>query len=252
MKLLRKKYSINLDGEIFWGKNDFLKSFLLRKADKYYVAGEKATANCNKILKTHFSYPYYFSSLKEKDLINNRKCYEKNNQGNFILIVGRYVKEKGIDIALEVAKMNQNIIFKIVGMRENEIIKVNKKIAELNLVNVDIIPFVDKQELDNLYKECKCLLMPSIKECWGLVVNEAASFGTPIVATIGSGAAIEFLNDKYSNFLAKPNNAEDLSQKLNNLLNYDEMDKYKKFLIEKSKNYSIEKSVDNYTKIFNI
>ena len=33
------------------------------------------------------------------------------------------------------------------------------------------------------YQQCKCVLLPSKKECWGLVINEAASFGCPIIST---------------------------------------------------------------------
>lgn len=252
MKLLRKKYSINLDGEVFWDKNSRAKKILLKKAKKYYVAGEKSAINCNRILKNNVSYPYYFSSITEKDLKNNRKNYENNNKGNFVLVVGRYAKVKGLDIALSIAKMNKNIIFKLVGMGDKDAEKLSEKIIDMDIKNVKILPFLEKKELEKQYKECKCLLMPSIQECWGLVINEAASFGTPIVATHGSGAAIEFLKDNYSRFLAKPNNIEDLNKKLNDLLNYKEIDKYRKFLIEKSKKYSIEKSVENYIKIASI
>lgn len=57
------------------------------------------------------------------------------------------------------------------------------------------------------------MVLHSRQECWGLVINEAASFGTPIVSTYSCGAIVEFLNDKYSEFMAKPNNPEDLYQK---------------------------------------
>ena len=252
MKLLRKKYSINLDGEIFFDKKSKFKILLLKKAKKYYVAGEKSAKKCGLILNTKNAYPYYFSSLKEEELRENKKNYIEHNKENYILIVGRYIKVKGLDIALNVAKMNNNIIFKFVGMGKEGAKNLQKKAIDMKVGNIEIIPFLEKKELDELYKNCRCLLMPSIQECWGLVINEAASFGTPIVATRGSGAAMEFLQEKYGIFLAIPNNAEDLNNKLNNLLNYNNLDEYKKYLIEKSQKYSIEKSAENYIKISNL
>lgn len=249
--MLRKDFSINLDGEIFFYKKVKLKKMLIQGAKKYYVAGTKATENVRKILKTENAFPYYFSSLSENDLKENKINYNKSKNANFVLIVGRYVKEKGLDIALEIAKLNSNVNFKFIGMGKKEKEIIEKKAVELNIENVKFVPFLEKMDLAKQYRECRCLLMPSIQECWGLVINEAASFGTPIVSTWGSGAAIEFLKDNYSKFLAEPNNIEELNKKLNDLLECKDINKYKEFLIKKSQNYSIEKSVESYMQIIN-
>lgn len=56
------------------------------------------------------------------------------------------------------------------------------------------------------------LILPTRQECWGLVVNEAASFGTAVISTNGSGAAVEFLFEKYPFLLAEPDNDENLAE----------------------------------------
>jgi glycosyltransferase involved in cell wall biosynthesis len=87
------------------------------------------------------------------------------------------------------------------------------------------------------------LVLPSRQECWGLVINEAASFGMPIVSTWGSGAAVEFLAADYPQYLAEPGNAQGLLQCIRALLASDDKETYSRFLREKAKDYSIERSV---------
>ena len=89
------------------------------------------------------------------------------------------------------------------------------------------------------------LLLPTRYECWGLVINEAASFGCPIVSTTGSGAAEEFLDGKFSKYLVNSNDALELYEKIQMLINDEkEIEEYKNFLIEKSSNYYIERNVN--------
>lgn len=244
MRLLHKKYILNLDGEVFIDKNSFkgkIKKFFLKGAYSYLVAGEEAVNNLKSIVNSNKIYPYYFSSLTKKELINNSKQINKNIN-NTILVIGQYYDYKGLDIALECAKINQDISYKFIGMGKKSF-ELKNKIKVLKLNNIEVIPFLQKDDLYNEYKKCKMLILPSKQECWGLVINEAASFGTPIVSTIGSGAAVEFLKNKYSIFLAKSSDSEDLYKKIIRLMNYENIDDYKKYLLKKSKKYSIEQSV---------
>ena len=111
---------------------------------------------------------------------------------------------------------------------------------------MEIIPFLQKQDLEKEYKSCAMLVLPSRQECWGLVINEAASFGTPIVSTWGSGAAVEFLGDDYPQYLAKPDDAEDLLKCIHSLFNEKEKDGYCTFLVRRTKEYTIERSVQKH------
>ena len=81
------------------------------------------------------------------------------------------------------------------------------------------------------------------------MVNEAASFGTPIVSTWGSGAAMEFIGDGYPQFLAKPGDAGSLLECIRQCLKADNGE-YSAYLKEVSKQYSIERNVDAHLKAF--
>ena len=82
-----------------------------------------------------------------------------------------------------------------------------------------------------------------------MVVNEAVSFGTPIVSTWGSGAAMEFIGDDYPLYLAKPGDAGSLLECVRRCLKANNSE-YSAYLKEVSKKYSIERSVDAHLKAF--
>ena len=102
-----------------------------------------------------------------------------------------------------------------------------------------------------LHKKCSLFVLPSRQECWGLVINEAASYGIPIVSTYGSGAAVEFLSKDYPQYLAIPGDAQSLLRCIESALNADR-EEYSRYLIEKSKQYSIEKGVKAHTEAFEL
>ena len=166
-----------------------------------------------------------------------------------MLVVGQYFPYKGLDVAVEAAKLLPSIQFKFVGMGNRTELFLKETKAE-KCANIQAISFLSKTELEREYLACDLLVLPSRQECWGLVINEAASFGMPIVATYGCGAAVEFLFADYACFLAVPDNAEDLAKKIKAVLNMKHPEEYSKFLMKKSESYSIEKSVKCHVEAF--
>ncbi len=252
MKLCRIRYMLNLDGEVFVGGGfkSKLKKFFLKGADKYLVAGTKSAVSVRKIVgEKKQIIPYYFSSLSDSELCRNAENKEKRE--DFVLVVGQYFDYKGMDIALRVAEMNQSIRYKFVGMGTRTKQFISDTGAD-KLKNIEIIPFLQKDALEHEYKTCAALLLPSRQECWGLVINEAASFGTPIVSTTGSGAAIEFIADDYAQYLSEPNSPERLLECIERIFNSSDLTEYGKVLIERSGKYSIENSVNAHLDAFGI
>lgn len=249
LRMFHRKYILNLDGEYFFegkGIKKAIKRFLLKGASRFLIAGEKSASNLSAFVPTTRIHVYYFSSLTKKELEENSGKINKNKNDS-ILVVGQYFDYKGLDIALETAKLNKKIKYKFIGAGNRSSL-LKKKVEEMHLKNVEIIPFLQKKELYEEYQKCLCLMLTSRKECWGLVINEAASFGCPIIASRGSSASVEFLKGQYDDFLVEPNNPQLLYNCINNILNMKKNDLilYKTFLINKSKNYSIERSVDEY------
>lgn len=246
MRILRKPYILNIDGELFIGAGfkSKLKSLVIKGAYGYMVAGNKAAESIRNTTRSKKVFSYGFSSLSI-DEIHEHASGENKNRNDNILVIGQYMDYKGMDVALEVAKKNDSLKYKFIGTgyRSNLLLE-DMRLNNVN--NVEVIPFLQKDKLEKEYINCSMLILPSRQECWGLVINEAASFGTPIVSTWGSGAAVEFLADEYSCFLAQPGNADDLYNKIIDLINYRDIKKYKKYLIDKSTKYTIEGSAKDH------
>ena len=114
--------------------------------------------------------------------------------------------------------------------------------------NIEVVRFLQKEALNKEYREAGVLLLPSRKECWGLVINEAASFGMPIVATNGSGAAKEFLRGKYSRYIFDSDDTKGMHDAISELLSQDNKE-YSNYLIETSSKYNVENMVDAHLRV---
>lgn len=251
MRLTRKPYIINLDGEPFLDGSDIkvkLKRFFLSGAEKYLVAGEKSAQSIKELASGKEVIPYHFSSLSEQEVREHAIAAKEYRRNETILVVAQYVSVKGLDIALEAARIDLSLRYKFVGMgsRTELFLKdFEGKIPE----NVEIIPFLQKQDLEKEYQSCAMLVLPSRQECWGLVINEAASFGMPIVSTWGSGAAVEFLSDNYPQFLAKPGDTEDLLRCIQCCRSQESAAGYRAHLLKKAAEHTIEKSVQAHLRV---
>lgn len=246
MKMLHIAYYLNLDGEVFIKKNGLktlIKGFFLRGAKKYLVAGEKVSESLHAVVGDKDCIPYYFSSLTIEEIKNNIESTRTTLRGNTILVVGQYFDYKGMDVALKVSSMDQSLHYRFIGMGKRTDLFL-QLVREKGITNVEVVPFLQKKELEIEYRTCNMLVLPSRQECWGLVANEAASFGTPIISTWGSGAAVEFLADEYPQFLAESGNAKDLYNKICAFTTFPTKQEYIDFLMRKSQNYSIQHAVE--------
>ncbi len=250
MRIARRKYYVNVDGKMFDSGSNLkrrLRKFFVKGAQGYFCAGEKVSSYLKDFIETDKPiYPYLLSSM-DKSEVDGIKLPDFSERNNRILVVGQYEDYKGLDIAVNLAKDFQDISFTFVGMgRKQE--EFDGLLRENGVINAESIAFLRKNDLYELYKTYGLLVLPSRQECWGLVINECAGFGMPIVSTFGSGAAEEFLSPKYENYLAIPGSIESLHECLERFLNapFDEKEEYGKWLFEKSKKYYIEENVESF------
>lgn len=245
MRICRISFIISIDGEIFLDLKRLkgkIKKFFLSGAIKYLAAGEKAANSLSAVVRRDKIEVYYFSSLYENELKSHAEKGFKAKRNNTVLVIGQYFDYKGMDVALRAAAMDSNIYYKFIGMGDRTDL-FNKEQNAAAVGNVEIIPFLSKDELEKEYESCAMLVLPTRQECWGLVVNEAASYGLPIISTWGSGAAVEFLADQYHQNLTKIGNAEALLICIKQNIENADLSAYSNYLIYKSQFYSIEKSV---------
>lgn len=70
--------------------------------------------------------------------------------------------------------------------------------------HVEPLGFVQPSELPAVMAKSSALVLPSLREPWGLVVHEAARAGLGLVLTTACGAADYFLRDRVNGRLAEP------------------------------------------------
>lgn len=255
MRRKRIPYVVNSDGPLFKcrGFKSIMRNYVLHGAIGYLVAGEKAVPSVRReVGRRSYVASYPFSSLTNTRIRELAHICVSRDE-NLVIIVGQYLPCKGIDVALDaIASLSNGLRVRVIGAggRSSEVLRAA---TTRGMYNVDVIPFLSPEELAKEYLQAGLLILPSRQECWGLVVNEAAACGCPIVSTWGSGAAIEFLSDSYPHFLAKPGDASSLARSIKCYLEMCSDDKvaYGQFLKNTARNYSIEKMTADHLAFFN-
>ncbi len=136
--------------------------------------------------------------------------YKKNGKKTkypLFIYVGRLVRMKRVDFCIrafyDVIKKHKNAKLVIVGNGpdENRLFDLTKKLKlSKNIVFVNKNNFFLKKHKNDvkvkLMQEAWCLLLPSVKEGWGMVVTEAAACGTPSIVTNVTGLRDSVIKDK--------------------------------------------------------
>lgn len=133
-----------------------------------------------------------------------------------VVFAGRHIPEKGpVAVVRAVAKARESIpelrgtIFGDGPERRN----VLAAIAELGLSDVVEAPgFVDASVVEDTIARALCLVLPSRREGYGLVVLEALSKGTPAIVVEGEdNAATEFIAEGENGFVVADASADELA-----------------------------------------
>lgn len=133
-----------------------------------------------------------------------------------VLSVGRLDPEKGIDVLLDAAASlhaagsTAAVVIVGGGSREGEL-----RAAAGS--NVRFTGALDRDALVPWYAAADVFVLPSRSEQWGMVLNEAAAAGLPIVATEAAGAAWDLVDDGASGFRIPVGDAASLAQALADL-----------------------------------
>jgi glycosyltransferase involved in cell wall biosynthesis len=110
------------------------------------------------------------------------------------LYAGRLDAEKGLDVLLRAfGRAPGELVLAGSGPEE-------AKLRALADGRVRFAGALDRDELVPLYAEADAFVLPSRSEPWGMVLNEAAAAGLPLVATEGAGAAHDLVEDGVNGF----------------------------------------------------
>ncbi len=137
-----------------------------------------------------------------------------DEEGEFILNLGRMVKTKGLDYLIEAMRQ---VDYKLVMCGKGpESKKVAKLVRKYGLEDrVESRGWVSEEAKLRLMSTCKFFVMPSIYEAYGLAALEALSYGKPLVCTDVDGLPG---NVKDAGYYVKPKDADGLAKGINEML----------------------------------
>ncbi len=205
--------------------------------------------------KKIFPAPYFvdnkFFSLKITK--NNIKKKFRLEDKKIILFVGKLIDRKNPIEFLKLAKQYQtktNYHFIIIG--DGYLKKDCKNFIKKNrLENVSLKGFVNQRELRKYYKMSELMIVTSLYETWGLVINEAFCFQVPVICTSKCGAAKDLIINGKTGYTYKSGNLNQLKNRLKFILNDKKLRKKMSLNIKNHiKKYSIVKTVESLLKIF--
>ena len=144
-----------------------------------------------------------------------------------ILSIGRLVEKKGIKYLImamkDVIKVfpNAKLIIGGSGPDEDKLVKLCDDLDLKN--NVIFVGYIDNADLPKYYASSDVFVLPSIEtkggdtEGLGVVLLEAMACGTPVIGS-NIGGITDIIIDNNTGFLTQPENAEDIAEKIIELL----------------------------------
>jgi len=140
------------------------------------------------------------------------RCKNGWTQRYLLLYVGRLSWEKGVDVLIEamrrISAMRSDIGLLIAGDGPER--RTLEKRARA-LPQVHFLGFQDWTRLPGFYAAADLFVLPSRREPWGMVVNEAMASGLPVMATGRVGAAQDLISEGESGFVVPEDDAEALA-----------------------------------------
>lgn len=236
-----------------------LMSYVMKKFDYYLSSSE--------ITDEYFIYygvdkdkirHYRFSSLTEKDIDNNRRMslekekYKKelNIKNKAILSVGQPIHRKGFDILVKVFERlkredNYLSLYIVGGNGPKEVIDY---IEANRIKDIHFVESIPKNELSKYYAASDVFVLCTREDIWGLVINEALSFGLPVITSKYCVAGRHF-NNKYGVVDICDNSVDEYVSFVKERLNFNLQNKDAAY--KSIKDYTIENNAKDIIEIIN-
>lgn len=170
--------------------------------------------SCNGINMSLYDASVY--SIEEKDKL--RSHYGINKDEFLFIYMGRIVKDKGvnemIDAFIRYRKENPKIRLMILGAFEDKLNPVEANTADIIKGNKEGVVYCGKQsDVKPFLAASQCLLLPSYREGFGLVLMEAGGMGLPVISSdiIGCNNVVD---TNENGLLVEPKNANSLYEKM--------------------------------------
>ena len=209
---------------------EFLKNQFLRKCDAFVVPGTSAREyllnkgiEAGKIFTAPNAVDNDFFARTAETVRQNAamKRRELELPARYFLFVGRLVPEKGVHTLLAAyakldAETRREIGLVFVGDGKA------RRRLEAEAIAIDpgmvrFAGFVHREQLPHYYALADALILPTLTDTWGLVVNEAMACGLPVVVSREAGCACDLVRDRWNGILLPEANVPALSNAMQSI-----------------------------------
>lgn len=148
-------------------------------------------------------------------MVNNEKFELKEGNRDeppfTFLYVGRIIPHKNVEFLincfLDAFSLNEDVKLKIVGTGKS-LEELKKRYSKNPNISFEGAKF--GRDLVDAYHTSNVLVIPSLNEPWGLVVNEALSAGLPVLASNRVGAVYDLIENRDTGLTFDPERPEEL------------------------------------------
>lgn len=160
---------------------------------------------------------FYCADLSSFNQVYDQfKASKDLNYPKNLLYVGRYLPFKGVELLWKCFSELADIEFsewKLICLGTGDLWG-NRLIHPA----IEHVGFVQPGEMSKFLGESDAFILPSFKEPWGVVIQEMAAAGLPILCSNTVGAASRFLQESENGFSFKANDAEAMTKALRKIM----------------------------------
>jgi len=130
-----------------------------------------------------------------------------------ILYVGRLIEKKGVEYLIEgYSKLRReyhdvSLLILGYGHKKQEL---RKLCQSQNIPGVYFVNHVEMDEMPRFYGIADLFVLPSRRDIWGLVLNEAMACGLPVITTKKVGASVDLVREGVNGWIVAEENPAEL------------------------------------------
>lgn len=261
-----KKVLMQADGGITKNRGYIINkiiSYLMNRHD-YFISSGEDTDNYFKYygVNPQKIFQFRFTSLSASDIKNNKELANTKNElrkelgidDKFTLIsVGQPIERKGFDILIKAyieSGLQDHINLFIIGGKPQK--EVEDLVSNNDLKNVFFKDLMKTDELNRYYAAADVFILCTREDIWGLVIQEAMSFGLPVITSDKCVCGLHFKRLGDNTIICAVDDIKAYAQAINKLyLNRNNLD----YLINESfriiQDYTLENSSKDIINILN-
>lgn len=203
-----QKRAIALESSCFESKPTGLKGFFKRLfVQKLDLAFPSGKAHAALLKQLHFKGPVIYTKGVGIFSIKAVKLKKRLPFRGKWLYVGRLAEEKNLSLLIQVMNQLPHLSLTIVGAGPLE-----KQLRQEAGSTIHFLGHIPNEQLGAVYQAHDVFVLPSNREPWGLVVEEAIHYGLPVVVSSQVGCAEEWILEHPLGLMFESNNAENLKK----------------------------------------